>query len=140
MSALPGSGKDTYINDNLKDYGVVSLDDIRIELGIKPTNKKGNGKVIQLAKERAKEFMRKKQDFVWNATNITAQLRTQLIDLFMSYGGKVTIVYVEVPYKTLIKHNNEREAALPQAVIEKMIGKLEPPVREEAHRIITHIS
>lgn len=140
MSALPGSGKDTYIANNFKDWGVVSLDDIRVELGIKPTDKKGNGKVIQLAKERAKEFMRKHKNFVWNATNITAQLRQQLIDLFASYGGKVTIVYVEVPYKTLIKQNNARDAIVPQIVLDRMISKLEPPVREEAHKIITFVN
>jgi predicted kinase len=139
MSALPGSGKDTYIANNLKGWGVVSLDDIRIELGVKPTDKSGNGRVIQLAKERAKEFMRKHENFVWNATNITAQMRGQLIDLFMSYGGKVTIVYVEVPYKTLISQNNNRDAAVPNNVIDKMIGKLEPPVREEAHRVVFYL-
>jgi predicted kinase len=138
MSALPGSGKDTYIQNNLKDWNVVSLDDIRVELKVKPTDKSGNGRVIQLAKERAKEFMRKKENFVWNATNITAQLRMQLIELFESYGGRVTIVYIEVPYKTLNKQNNNREEIVPLTVIDKMIGKLEPPVREEAWRIITY--
>lgn len=137
MSALPGSGKDTYITKNYYEWNVVSLDAIRTELKIKPTDKSGNGTVIQLAKERAKEFMRKKQNFIWNATNITSQLRGQLIDLFISYGGKVTIVYLEVPYKTLIKQNNNREAAVPNVVIDKMIGKLEPPLMEEAHKIIT---
>lgn len=136
MSVLPGSGKDTYISNNLKDWGVVSLDDIRQELGVKPTDKSGNGTVIQLGKERAKEFMRKKQNFVWNATNITAQMRKQLIELFESYGGKVTIVYVEVPYKTLIKQNNNREEIVPQSVLDKMVSKLEPPVREEACNIV----
>jgi predicted kinase len=132
MSALPGSGKDTYIAKHLKDWGVVSLDDIRIELGVKPTDKSGNGRVIQLAKERAKEFMRKKQNFVWNATNITAQMRIQLIELFESYGAKVRIIYIEVPYNTLVSQNNNREAAVPLSVVNRMIGKLEPPVREEA--------
>jgi predicted kinase len=136
MSALPGSGKDTYVNKNLSGYGVVSLDAIRTELKVKPTDKSGNGRVIQLGKERAKEFMRKKQNFVWNATNITAQLRGQLIDLFTSYGGKVTIIYIEVPYKTLVKQNHDREAAVPNNVIDKMIAKLEPPLTEEAHRIL----
>lgn len=138
MSALPGSGKDTYISKNLNEYGVVSLDDIRIELGVKPTDKSGNGTVIQLAKERAKEFMRKKQNFVWNATNITTQLRLQLIDLFISYGGKVTIIYIEVPYRKLISQNSSREAEVPMNVIDRMIDKLEPPIREEAHKIITY--
>lgn len=137
MSALPGSGKDTYIAKNFTGWGVVSLDDIRVELKVKPTDKSGNGRVVQLAKERAKEYMRKHQNFVWNATNITAQMRSQLIDLFTSYGAKVTIVYIEVPYKTLLNQNGNRDAVVPTNVIDKMIGKLEPPVREEAHKIVT---
>ena len=136
MSAVAGSGKDTYIANHLKGWGVVSLDDIRIELGVKPTDTSGNGRVIQLAKERAKEYMRRRENFVWNATNITAQMRLQLIDLFMSYVGKVTIVYVEVQYKTLVSQNSSREAAVPQDVIDKMVNKVEPPVREEAHKVI----
>lgn len=139
MSALPGSGKDTHIKNNYSHWKVVSLDNIRVELGVKPTDKKANGTVIQLAKERAKEFMRKKENFIWNATNITAQLRGQLIDLFVSYGGRVTIVYVEVPYKILISQNANREAAVPQNVIEKMIGKLEPPQLDEANQVINNI-
>lgn len=135
MSAIPGSGKDTYIKKNFSNYPVISLDAIREELGVKPTNKTGNGQVIQLAKERAKEFMRKHQSFVWNATNITTQMRGQLIDLFESYGGKVRIVYVEVPYKTLIQQNNNRDAVVPQAVIERMISKLEIPQVDEAYDV-----
>ena len=136
MSALPGSGKDTYISKNLSHLPMVSLDDIRTELKIRPTDKKGNGKVIQLAKERAKEFMRKGEDFVWNATNITKQLRSQLIDLFTSYGGRVNIVYVEVPYNDLIRQNGQREDVVPRAVIDKMIRKLEPPTECEVHKVI----
>lgn len=140
MSAIAGSGKDTYIKKYLNGWNVVSLDDIRKELKVKPTDKSGNGRVIQLAKERAKEFMRKKQNFVWNATNITAQLRMQLIDLFESYGGRVTIVYIEVPYLTLVNQNKGREDVVPQVIIEKMVDKLEPPTREEAYNIITYFT
>ena len=71
----------------------------------------------------------------WNDTNITTQLRGQLIDLFESYGGKVKITYVEVPYKTLIQQNSNREAAVPLPVIERMIGKLEIPQYDEAFDI-----
>jgi predicted kinase len=136
MSAIPGSGKDTYIAKHFGNWPVVSLDAIRTELKVKPTDKSGNGRVVQLGTERAKEFMRKKENFVWNATNITAQLRRKLIDLFMSYGGKVKIVYVEVPYKTLIKQNHNREAKVPLDVVDRMIAKLEPPLAEEAHEIL----
>ncbi len=135
MSALPGSGKDTYIQKHLADWPVVSLDDIRQELKVSPTDKSGNGKVIQLAKERARIFMRKKTSFVWNATNITKQMRTQLIDLFLIYGAYVKIVYVEVPYKTLLNQNNNRTDIVSQKVLERMIWKLEIPTVDEAHEV-----
>ncbi|NOQ74427.1 MAG: AAA family ATPase [Crocinitomix sp.] len=131
MSALPGSGKDTYINKNLGHLPIISLDEIRRAHKIKPTDKSGNGKVIQMAKEKARELLRSKTPFVWNATNITKQLRTQLIALFADYGAQVKIIYVETSYKELLKRNKTRKHPLPLSVLEKMISKLEPPTADE---------
>ena len=135
MSGIPGAGKDTFIKKTF-NWPVVSLDDIRREHGISPTDKSGNGTVIQMAKEKAREYMRKHENFIWNATNITKQMRQQLIDLFMSYGGLVHIYYIETPYFELLKQNKNREHVVPEAVIEKMINKLEPPTFDEAHDVI----
>lgn len=135
MSAVAGSGKDTWINNNLKDIEVISLDDMRRELKIKSTDKKKNGQVVQAAKEKAREFLREGKSFIWNGTNITRQLRKQLVDLFLTYGADVEIVYIETPYKTLLKQNHNREHKVPENVIEKMIKKLEVPVYSEAINI-----
>lgn len=132
MCALPGSGKDTYIKNHL-DYPVLSLDDIRREHKIDPTDKKKNGLVIQLAKEQAKVYLRKQTPFVYNATNITADMRRKWISLFLDYGAKVTIVYVEVPYKQLLKQNASRDYKVPVSVIDKLLDKLEMPDCREAH-------
>ncbi len=134
LSALPGSGKDTYLKKHL-DLPVLSLDDIRRSLKIKPTDKKGNGRVIQAAKEQAKVFLRAKQDFVFNATNITAEMRGKWIGLFTDYKARVKIVYIEVPYATLIKQNRNREHVVPLSIVEKMIDKLEIPTVKEAHDV-----
>lgn len=136
MSGLPGAGKDRYVRQYYKDLPVVSLDDIRVKKGISPTDKSGNGRVIQEAKELAKVYLRKKQPFVWNATNITRQMRMQLIDLFLTYKMKVKIVYVEVPYAQLHAQNISREAIVPEAAVEKLIDKLEIPADWEAHQVI----
>jgi predicted kinase len=132
LAGLPGTGKDTYIKKYLPDYEVISLDDIRKELKISPTDKNGNGKVIQLAKESAKALLRNQVPFVWNATNITRQLREQLIELFVTYKAKVKIVYIEVPFATQQKQNRNREAIVPTVAIERMISKLEIPQVWEA--------
>lgn len=135
LSGIPGSGKDTYIKNNLSG-DVISLDDIRRELKIKPTDSKGNGQVIQEATERCKVKMRKHESFIFNATNITKDLRSKWISLFEEYGGKVEIHYIEVPFKTLIKQNSEREYSVPTNVIEKLIYKLEIPSIKEAENVI----
>lgn len=135
LSALPGSGKDTYINKKKLDLPVLSLDDLRRANNIKPTDKKKNGQVIQLAKERAKIYMRNKTSFVFNATNITKDMRSKWISLFVEYGGRVKIKYIEVPYDQLIKQNGSRVHKVPLKVIDKLISKLEIPTVNEAHDV-----
>lgn len=134
LSALPGSGKDTYIQQNL-DLPMVSLDAIRRANKISPTDKRGNGKVIQLGKEQAKVYMRAKQSFVFNATNLTTDVRSKWISLFSEYGGRVRIVYLEVPYKKLLQQNRNREHVVPLLAVERMIRRLEVPVVREAHSV-----
>ncbi len=132
LAGVAGSGKDTLIKSKYPNLPMVSLDEIRREMNIKPTDKKGNGRVVQEGKERCKVLMRTKSDFVYNGTNITRDNRSKWISLFEEYGGKVVIEYVEVPYKTLINQNHNREFKVPEKVIDKMVNKLEVPFYEEA--------
>lgn len=135
LSGLPGMGKDHYIHSLNRDIPIVSLDAIRRKHKISPTDKSGNGQVIQMAKEEARVNLRKGQDFIWNATNITQLMRSQLIDLFVSYGAKVKIVYIEKPYDVWRKQNKSREYPLPENVLDKMLLKLEIPQLTEAHSV-----
>lgn len=135
MSGLPGMGKDHYIQTLGKETPVVSLDAIRRKHKISPTDKSGNGWVVQTAKEESRTYLRKGQDFVWNATNITQQMRSQLIDLFVSYGAKVKIIYVEKPYSVWLNQNKNRDYPLPESVLDKMLAKLEIPQLTEAHEV-----
>lgn len=136
LCGIAGSGKDTYYRRYLSLKPMISLDDIRREINVKPTDKKGNGRVYQEAKERCKILMRRKESFVFNATNIVTDTRGKWTSLFEAYGGKVTIHYVEVPYNTLINQNHNREHKVPEKVIEKMISNLEIPTFDEAYNII----
>lgn len=99
LSGLPGMGKDHYIRTLPQDIPVISLDAIRRKYKVSPTDKAANGRVVQEAKEEARSYLRKEQGFVWNATNTSKQMRSQLIDLFLTYGAKVKIVYIEKPYE-----------------------------------------
>lgn len=133
MSGLPGAGKDTWIAKNRPDLPVVSLDALRDELGEAPTG--NQGRVIQAAYERAREHLRAGQNFVWNGTNVTRQIRAKVLGLLRDYGARIEIVYIEVPPKRLRQQNRERDAALPEAALNTLIRKLEPPADWEGHEI-----
>lgn len=134
MSGLPGSGKDTWLARNAADLPVISLDEIRIEMGVDPAG--NQGQVVQEARERARVHLRAGRDFAWNATNITRNMREPLLALFRDYGARTRIVYVEAARDQLGAQNRNREAVVPEKVIERLIGKLEPPRRLEAHEVV----
>lgn len=133
MSGLPGAGKDTWIARNRPELPVVSLDSIREELGIAA---RGNqGKVIQAARERAREYLRAGRDFAWNATNVSRQMRSKPLRLLRDYGARIEIVYLEVPVDRLLAQNTKRRDSVPVDAIEKLMQKLEPPQLLEAHQV-----
>lgn len=139
LSGIAGSGKDFFIQKNYPDWPIVSLDALRRELKISHRDSKGNGQVIQACKEQARTYLRQGKSFVWNATNITTQMREQLIDLLRVYKPLIKIVYIEVPYKKLIAQNRSRPYPIPESAIEKMIDKLEVPRLWEAHEVEWHV-
>jgi predicted kinase len=135
MSGIAGSGKDFHILKNYPDVPVISLDDMRRKLKISYGDTKSNGQVIQAAKEQAKEYLRRGITFIWNATNITLQMRELLIDLFEPYKPRIKIVYVETGYAKLTAQNKSRAFMIPQQAVEKMIDKLEVPKIWEAMEV-----
>lgn len=135
LAGIAGSGKDHYLKKNFPSHKVVSLDDLRREMGVVYGDKVGSGRVIQKAKELAKEYLRSRTPFVWNATNITLQMREQLVDLFATYHAKIKLIYLEVPYSQLLSQNRNRDYAIPSDAIEYMIQKLEVPKDWEVHEL-----
>jgi putative nucleotidyltransferase with HDIG domain len=130
LSGLPGTGKDTWIKQHVPDIPIISLDEIRRANKIPPTAEQGT--VANLAREQAKEYLRQHQPFVWNATNITTQMRGSLVSLFETYHAHVRIIFLETDWQTLLVRNHSREAVVPQSAIEHMFDKLVPPEAHEA--------
>ena len=130
LCGLPGTGKDYWISKHCKDMPVVSLDDIRRRQKLSPEGSQGY--VASLGKEEAKIYLRKHQPFVWNATNLTVDIRRQLIDLFESYGASVRVVYLETDLETQLRRNAGREDRVPETIIDSMLSKLAVPEIHEA--------
>jgi len=136
LSGLPGSGKDTWLSRNRADLPVVSLDDIRGELGVEPTGNQGD--VVQLARERCREYLRDRTSFAFNATNILKQTRGRWIDLFADYDARITLVYVEPPFERLLQQNRSRKNPVPEQVMRKLAEKCEPPTWTEGHDLVVN--
>jgi len=134
MSGLPGAGKDTYVRAHFGNWPVVSLDGLREELEVDPTD--NQGKVLQAARERAKELLRRRQPFVWNATNLTKQRRAPILSLAADSCTSTRIVYVESPASELFAQNRQRVAAVPERVIRRMTSRWEVPSLTEAHEVV----
>jgi predicted kinase len=133
MSGLPGMGKDTWVRNNLPDWPVVSLDAVRDEREVDPADEQGQ--VINRAREQARHHLRNGRSLVWNATNLSRQLRAQCIALFADYQARIRIVYVEAPEERLLRQNRQRQAPVPQAVLERLLDRWEVPDGTEAHHI-----
>lgn len=132
MCGLPGTGKDTWIRANHPELPVVSLDDLRQELGVEA--EKNQSRVVQAAKERAKALLRDKQPFIWNATSLTVR-RAQQVDLFERYHARVRLVYLETAWEENLRRNANRTDAVPEGVLYDMLDRLEPPERYEAQEV-----
>jgi predicted kinase len=133
MSGLPGSGKDTWIELNAPHLPRVSLDAIREETGAHHTG--NQGAVVQAAREKARIFLRSGENFVWNATNVSREIRTQVVDLLASYDARIKIVYVEAGHDRLLGQNRDRASVVPSSAIRRMMDRWEVPDPTEAQRV-----
>lgn len=137
MSGLPGSGKDHHIRETYPDWPVISLDALREELYVAPGE--NQGEVLNAARDRARAYLRAGTNFVWNATNLMRQLRSQPLDLFLGYQAHVSIVYREATPEILFAQNHNRAAVVPQRVMERFLDRWEVPDRTEAHAVEYHV-
>lgn len=133
LSGLPGAGKDTWLKGRCNGAPVISLDALREELGVEPSDKQGQ--VVAAAQERAKAYLRRGEGFCWNATNVSRSLRQRVVELARRYGARVRIVYAEAPADRLFAQNRSRPDAVPEAVMERLFRRWEVPDLTEAHAV-----
>ena len=134
MSGLPGSGKNTWLSRNRSETPVVSLDDIRSELDVEPTD--NQGQVAQLAQERCRQLLRAGTSFAFNATNLLRQTRNRWLNLFVDYNARIEIVYIEPTLEKIIQQNKSRDQNVPEKVIHKLAAKCEPPTWIDCHELV----
>lgn len=138
MSGLPATGKDYFIQKNYPDLPVIGFDLAEKDLGLK--HGENNGMVLHYVQDKAKEFLREKQPFVFNATHIVKDLRDKTLDLLYSYNAEVNIVYLEENKSTIFSRNNQRDTTLSNEHILKMLNRWDIPKSLEGHSVSYHVN
>jgi predicted kinase len=135
LSGLPAVGKNTWVEQNAKGLEVLSYDDTKESLGLVQGD--NVGKAVHMVIDRAKELLRKKESFVWNATHLSFQMRNKTLDLLFNYNAQVNLVYLEAPEEEIKRRNSQRDTTLPNSKIDEMLFRWEVPTKLEAH-IVTY--
>ena len=128
MSGLPASGKNTWVSERLQ-IPVVSYDDLREEFGFKPGE--GTGTLVHAAADRMREFLRRRETFIVNATHLSRQMRRRTLDLVSDYGGSVRVVYCEASRADLLSRNAKRDSTLNNKKLLEMTSRWEVPGFDE---------
>lgn len=75
------------------------------------------------------------RSFVWNATNVSRQIREQSIGLAAAYKARVEVIALEAPLDVIKSRNAARPAPVPDAVIDRLVNRWEAPDPTEAHTV-----
>ena len=133
---VSGSGKSTWIAQNLPDYTVISLDNLREQIANSRSDQSQNSRVVQIAKEQLKQQLRRHNKVVWDATNLRRDFRQQVISISRQYGALVTLVVFQCPETIYRDRNQQRRYPIPEAVLAKQIQQMEFPELDESDRFI----
>jgi predicted kinase len=100
---------------------------------VAPTD--NQGPVVARAREAARAHLRRRQPFIWNATNVSREMRAHCLSLCAAYNARVRVVYVEASERALFEQNRSREQRVPAAVINRLLARWEVPDLTEAHAV-----
>lgn len=150
MVGVPGSGKSTLINElkeNNPNLKTVSSDEY-IERVAKEQGKtydevfkEAVDPAMKWMNEQIQTFIRNKEDFVWDQTNLVQSSRMKKMRNLNSNGYEVNAVVIELSpeehSRRLEKRANDGGKKISQAVIDDMRASYERPTYAEGFKKIT---
>ena len=133
---VSGSGKSTWIGQNLPYYTVISLDNLREQIADSRSDQSQNSKIVHIAKEQLKTLLRSHSKIVWDATGLRRDFRQQVISLSHNYGALVTLVIFHCPEAVYFERNRQRTHSIPEKILIRQLEQMEFPELDECHRVI----
>lgn len=131
MVGVAGSGKSTWILENIPNVKVLSRDIIREELGMSKPGEKFKGtraqedKVTEVFNKQMLECAKNHHDFVIDNMNLVEKWRRDYHNMLKDYRVNWHYVYVEAP--TLETNMERRKGQIADTEITKMLNRLDFP-------------
>lgn len=130
LIGAPASGKTTVRNQLEKQYPqakIISMDDRRKELCGDINDQSKNNEIFGWQEKEVRKAMKARLSVVVDCTNPTFKLRKILLRIAREYGALVSAIYWDLPLKTLLERNANREKRVPDTVVERFYKALEYP-------------
>ncbi|MCL4440318.1 MAG: AAA family ATPase [Eubacteriales bacterium] len=129
LCGIPGSGKSTLVK-RLPGY-VVSTDSIRRFLWQDEAVIKHDSLVFSLAENIVEYLLSRKEDVIFDATNLTAAKRSNFVNLAKKTKASVDLHWVNCLLHIAIKRNSGRERKVPEKIIISLYKSFQRPTAEE---------
>ncbi|MFC6592068.1 AAA family ATPase [Deinococcus lacus] len=133
-----GSGKST-LAQSIPDADIISLDALRAEYGKNASDQTVNGQVLQAARERLREALRRKRHAVWDATSLRRSQRAQVLGLGHDYGALTELRVLWTPPGGLGARLAGRGRQVGAGVVASQLKLLEFPEVGEGHELVWEI-
>jgi predicted kinase len=135
LTGIPGSGKSTYARNHLGRCVRVSLDDLRKMMSGRDYHPEYEPMVAEAARAILDSLLvqanRLGFDVVLDATNVTRAWRADAIVRARRHGVEPYSVFVDVPFEVAARRNASRGRVVPEDVLLRFYGQLEPPHEDE---------
>lgn len=131
MVGAPASGKSTYVKNNLKDYKVLSSDEIRKELFGDESCQSNNTLVFNTLYERARKYLLSGYNIVIDATCINIKERKRTLENFKDLNIERVAICINTPIEICYKQDQKRQRKVGKEVIDYFYSNFKVPTKEE---------
>jgi len=126
MIGLPGSGKSTYIKENLKNLPIINKDEMRLHIFRKDYDQANEIYISRISQYISDILVKNNISFILDETHLKKERREKIIN---RYKDKADIVGIFINEN--IEKCKERRNNFPKGIMENKIKEFEIPDKNE---------